>query len=244
MSILRTLAFSGVVGAERYLGLVADGWTIGRGSPSSCVMTDDPSAVVGRDAELAAIDGFLDAARTRFALLTLEGEPGIGKTTIWLEAVRRAASRGTRVLQTRPSEAEATLSYAALADLFDAVTDETISSLPSLGARRFRPRCCGRPRRPAGSMSERCARRCYRSCGCCQRRDRCVVAVDDAQWLDSPSARVLTYAVRRLEAEPIGVVVTARVDGTASTARFDRAAEPSRRDTIRSAPSASRRYTS
>src|SRR6185503_7117990 len=36
------------------------------------------------------------------------------------------------------------------------------------------------------------------------------VLVDDAQWLDGSSADALLFAVRRLLAEPIAVVVTAR----------------------------------
>src|SRR5207247_959361 len=37
-----------------------------------------------------------------------------------------------------------------------------------------------------------------------------VVAVDDAQWLDPPSATVLEFALRRLESEPVGVLASAR----------------------------------
>ena len=102
----------------------------GRRSPSSGVMVDARNPIVGRDAELGAVEAFLTTAQSHFVVLTFEGEAGIGKTTIWLETVRRAGARGTRVLLTRPSEAEATLSYAALSDLFDAVTDATVSQLP------------------------------------------------------------------------------------------------------------------
>jgi DNA-binding CsgD family transcriptional regulator len=37
-----------------------------------------------------------------------------------------------------------------------------------------------------------------------------LVAIDDVQWLDSSSADVLTFALRRLEAEPIAVLATVR----------------------------------
>ena len=37
-----------------------------------------------------------------------------------------------------------------------------------------------------------------------------LLAVDDAQWLDAPTASVLTFAVRRLEREPVGVVCAFR----------------------------------
>jgi KaiC/GvpD/RAD55 family RecA-like ATPase len=60
--------------------------------------------VLGRDAELATIDGWLSfrppAAEPAPAgsVLVIDGEPGIGKTTLWGEAVRRARLAGWRVL--------------------------------------------------------------------------------------------------------------------------------------------------
>ncbi|HUQ21585.1 MAG TPA: AAA family ATPase, partial [Gaiellaceae bacterium] len=60
------------------------------------------TAIVGRDAELAAIDDFItDPARVA---LLVEGEPGIGKTTLWLHAARAAELRGHRVLRAEPAE--------------------------------------------------------------------------------------------------------------------------------------------
>ena len=38
-----------------------------------------------------------------------------------------------------------------------------------------------------------------------------MLAIDDAQWLDSASARALRYALRRFEAEPVGVLATMRL---------------------------------
>jgi predicted ATPase len=37
-----------------------------------------------------------------------------------------------------------------------------------------------------------------------------VVAVDDAQWLDTATAAVLQIALRRLRAEPVGALITVR----------------------------------
>jgi tetratricopeptide (TPR) repeat protein len=37
-----------------------------------------------------------------------------------------------------------------------------------------------------------------------------LVAIDDPQWLDAPSTRVLEFAVRRLNEVPIGLIMTAR----------------------------------
>ncbi|MBA2633831.1 MAG: hypothetical protein H0U86_12675 [Chloroflexi bacterium] len=43
--------------------------------------------MAGRDPERAAVDRLLDAASARLAALVLEGEAGIGKTTVWRDAV-------------------------------------------------------------------------------------------------------------------------------------------------------------
>src|SRR6185503_1507276 len=66
------------------------------------------STLVGREPELADILGFLEAD---------DGEPGIGKTAVWDEAVRFVRETGALVLSARPVESEATLSFAGLTDL-------------------------------------------------------------------------------------------------------------------------------
>ena len=43
--------------------------------------------VIGREREIAAANGFLDAVAERSCGLLLVGDPGIGKTTIWSEVM-------------------------------------------------------------------------------------------------------------------------------------------------------------
>jgi hypothetical protein len=59
----------------------------------------DPT-IAGRDAELAKVDAFLDEVERGPSCLLIDGEPGIGKTTLWLHAVSRARARGHAVLET------------------------------------------------------------------------------------------------------------------------------------------------
>jgi hypothetical protein len=92
-------------------------------------VTVSPS-IVGRDGELAGVRAFLAAAADGFAALVLEGEAGIGKTTVWREAEREADALGARVLSCRPSASEAKLSFAALADLLSPVEDDVFVALP------------------------------------------------------------------------------------------------------------------
>ena len=64
-----------------------------------------------------AVDEFLTAATSRPSALVIEGQAGIGKTTLWLSALDRAHERGFTVLTARASETEAVLAYATVGDL-------------------------------------------------------------------------------------------------------------------------------
>jgi AAA ATPase domain len=88
------------------------------------------ACIAGRDAELSVITRFLDSLVARPEILVLEGEPGIGKTTLWLAGAEQARERGFRVLSCRPSAAEARLSYASLADVLTGACDCVADALP------------------------------------------------------------------------------------------------------------------
>ena len=64
-------------------------------------------AVIGREAELIAVESFLDRVAMGPAALLIEGEAGIGKTTVWLEGIRAAERRTVRVLRARQNLASA-----------------------------------------------------------------------------------------------------------------------------------------
>ena len=70
--------------------------------------------IVGRESEFAAVARFLDLMSAEACALVIDGEAGIGKTTIWREAVRLARERAFWVLEARPAQSEAKLSYAGL----------------------------------------------------------------------------------------------------------------------------------
>lgn len=191
--------------------------------------------VVGRDAELAAVDSFLTTARSELAVLVLEGEPGIGKTTVWREAVRRAGDGGAWVVLTRPNASEAVLSLAALADVFDAVDDGMLSRLPAPQREAICAALLRAPAPPRGIDERTLCASVLSLLRSMSAEGPLLVAVDDAQWLDTPSARALSFAIRRLDAEPIGVLVTVRTGGVRSPS-FDSSAEPRRRRSISLGP--------
>jgi predicted ATPase len=89
--------------------------------------------VIGRHEELALLEGLVERSASGAAALVLEGEVGIGKTTLWRAGVAAAEQRSLRVLATRSAEAERNLAHAGLGDLLEGALDEL---LPSLAAPR------------------------------------------------------------------------------------------------------------
>ena len=87
------------------------------------------SAMIGREAELELVESFVRSPSTGRALV-IEGEPGIGKTTLWRAGVEAAAARGALVLRSQPTAAEAHLSFSALGDLLAGRLDEVLDRLP------------------------------------------------------------------------------------------------------------------
>ncbi len=171
--------------------------------------------IVGRDAEFALVERFIDALGGAPSALVIEGEPGIGKTTLWLEALRAIETRGYQTLAARPAESEARLSYVSLADLIAGVFDEARPRLPSPQAQalaavllRKEPNERADPRTTAAGLVSIVTALAAKA--------PLVIAVDDVQWLDSASARALEFAARRLPAQA-GLLLTRRSDGPEET---------------------------
>jgi AAA ATPase domain len=80
--------------------------------------------VIGREAELAALQPFLDAVPEGPVAWVFEGEAGIGKTTLWQAGVDAALGRSFRVLSCRAAQAETKLPFTALGDLFSPLPEQ------------------------------------------------------------------------------------------------------------------------
>jgi hypothetical protein len=145
--------------------------------------------VVGRGAELAAIREFVIGIPAGPCTLLVEGAVGIGKTTLWRAGLR--AAQGLSLLKSLPAPQQHALEVAVLRReaSADAPVQPRDTAVAALGAIRMLARSA-----PV------------------------LIAIDDAQWLDAPSARVVAYAVRRLEHERIGLLMTRR-EGTTSPFR-------------------------
>jgi len=164
--------------------------------------------VVAREEEIAAVERFLSAEPEGTTLLLLEGEAGIGKSTLWMSAVALAEERAMRVLRCAPSEAEARLSFAALTDLLD---DDLAEVLPRLAPPRARAlesalmRASHTEVDPHGVGLGVLDALCVLS-----EAGPLLVAIDDWQWLDSPTEAALAFALRRLRRAPVRLLCAIR----------------------------------
>ena len=186
-------------------------------------MTVERSDVVGREREIGVIEGYVAGLGAGPSALILEGEAGVGKTTLWLAGVAAARTRGHQLLETRPAEAEAGFAFAGLGDLLAGVLDDVLGTLPGPQADALRvalllERAQGPP--PEHAAIALATLGVLRTLAAAR---PVVLALDDVQWLDTPSAAVLGFAWRRLRGERVGLLVTRRVGVPAPLAEDDRA---------------------
>ena len=154
--------------------------------------------IVSRQAEEHALVDFLDSVPHSPCAVIIEGDPGIGKTTLWLDAVGRARERGFRVLTSRAAEAESVLAYAALADLLSAVDESEWADLPAPQKHGLEAALLRRLDDGQETDVRAVAAAFVAVIDRLAAQDPVVVAIDDLQWLDTSSANVLAYAARRL----------------------------------------------
>ena len=177
------------------------------------------STIVGRESEHELIGRFLTEIGSSARALHLHGEAGMGKSTLLLHALVKAEERGYRVLSTRPTEAEARLPFAGLSDLVGELLDETADQLPDpqrrgLDAALMRSSTDDVRLDPlAISLGVLALLRAAAE------RGPLLLAIDDTPWLDDSSASALEFAIRRLDAERIGIVGAERTAPDAAAGR-------------------------
>jgi DNA-binding NarL/FixJ family response regulator len=170
--------------------------------------------VVGRDSQLAVVASFLGPTAGRPAALVIEGEPGIGKTTIVRAALEQASAAGLRLFVARPVAGELELPYAGIGDLLATIGPDTLGILTrpqraAVDAALTREGSSAAGDGYALSQGVLELLRVEGSGG------DLLVVVDDVQWLDRPTAAAVTFALRRLGAAPIRVLVARRTESDA-----------------------------
>jgi tetratricopeptide (TPR) repeat protein len=194
-------------------------------------------AIVGRERELALLSRFLSDREALPGGLLIVGDPGVGKTTLWDEGVAMGEAAGYRILVCRPASAEAQLSFAALSDLLLAELDEVVPFLPLPQRRALELALLLREADDRPPDPHAIAAAALNAVRALARERPLLLAIDDAQWLDPPSAAALGYAVRRLRAEPVAVMASSRTEVSAlPPLDLDRALRPGRLERIEVGP--------
>lgn len=183
------------------------------------------SEVIGRNEEVERLRGFLDASGLDGQrALVLEGEAGIGKSTLWLEGVELARQRGFRVVSSRPSEAERGLAFVGLGDLFEGVLDDVLPALPPPRRRALEVALLLEDAEHA--LDPRAVAVAVRSAvELLAEPQALVVAVDDVQWLDASSLDALAFAVRRVRV-PLLLLLARRLGANVARSRLEVAVPP------------------
>jgi DNA-binding CsgD family transcriptional regulator len=186
--------------------------------------------LIGRNDETTRLRGFLSGVADGPSALVVEGEAGIGKTAL-LEATLAQAA-GPRVLRARCAQVESGLAYAGLADLFGRLIEPVLPALAS-PQRRVLEVVLGRAEVGQDAVQPllvgRATLEVVRSLAAAT---PLLVAIDDVQWLDPASARTLTFVIRRLDAAPVGVLVTRRGPGGPLPLELDDALPEGRRERL------------
>ena len=161
--------------------------------------------IVGREAELDRLRTLLGADDRPLAVF-IEGDAGVGKTALLVSEATRAAAAGTRVLWARPTESETAGSFAALVDLLRPVVDE-LAVLPE-PQRRALAAAMWLEVAQAPIDPHLVGLACLSLLGGMD--GSVLIAIDDWQWLDAPSAAALSFVLRRLEPGGPKLVATVR----------------------------------
>lgn len=206
--------------------------------------TRSPAFFAGRVRESAVLETALDAAcdgRGGFVLVT--GEPGIGKTSLATRVIAAARARGARVAIGYCCEADGAPSYWPWTEVLRAVTEQvdTAQSHAWMGSDSavigllLRDAASGERGAVARSDPEEARFRLLDAATAYLRRAALdtplVVLLDDIQWADVGSLRLLLFAAQHLSSSRILLLATQRdpdtTQGPASTLR----AELARRST-------------
>jgi AAA ATPase-like protein len=181
--------------------------------------------VIGRSVEFGALAKFLQSAGVQPAGLAIEGDAGIGKTTLWLAAVQQAREHGFHVLSARVAQNETVLAYTTLADLLGGVGPGILARLP--GVQRITvDRVLLRAASEGSPINQRVVAAALVSVVHAMAAEAPVLfAIDDVQWLDASSQAVVAFAARRFKRR-VGVLVTERVDAENGSASWLQLAEP------------------
>ncbi|MYS23840.1 AAA ATPase domain-containing protein, partial [Streptomyces sp. DvalAA-14] len=180
-----------------------------RGSPYPQGRTTD------REALLAAAGQALTAGTS----VLLLGEAGIGRSTFLDRLTAEQAAAGRRILRSRPAPDERRLPHLGLIDLLADVSDAFLAGPAGLAApeqellrtalhRRTAPDLLALGSPDAQLSLHLAVLKTLTALGA---DTPVLITVDDARWLDPPTAGALAFAARRARRLPLTVLATGRI---------------------------------
>jgi DNA-binding CsgD family transcriptional regulator/predicted negative regulator of RcsB-dependent stress response len=162
--------------------------------------------LIGRESECARLEEVLDGARTgRSGALVLRGEAGIGKTALLEHAIGRA--EGMTVVRALGVESEAELQFSALLEVCWPLRDH-LEEISDHQAEVLRAALGLGPAESHDRFSVGAATLTLLAAA--GESNPLFVVVDDAQWVDRSSQDALLFALRRLEADRVALLLAAR----------------------------------
>src|SRR6266705_604891 len=162
--------------------------------------------LIGRDRERGQLAALLKDARLgRGRALILRGNAGIGKTVLLDYAVQQAS--GFQMLHYTAVESEAELPFAGLQALLGRLLVR-LPEIPEPQARALRVALALESVERTNKLAVYAG--VLSLLGAAAERVPLLVVVDDAHWLDRPSAEALTFAARRLTAESLALLFAVR----------------------------------
>jgi DNA-binding NarL/FixJ family response regulator len=161
----------------------------------------------GRERELRVVEERLDSVSDRGSSLLIRGEAGVGKTAILEAAKLRAALREMSLLAATGVPSETNLPFAGLYELLRPIVERT-ERLPGPQQDALRA-AFGLADVPAPELFL-IALGALDLLSDFASEHALLLVVDDAQWLDRSTINVLAFIARRLQSEPIVLLVASR----------------------------------
>lgn len=192
------------------------------------------ASIIGRDHELKTIRAFLGEPTT--AALMLEGEAGVGKTTLWQYGLAAAAAADYQIMATQATASESEYGFAALADLLREPASAVLPELPLPQRRALEVAVLLVEPGPVPYQPRAIAVAFLEVLRLAARNRPVLVAIDDEQWIDPASSAVLDFAVRRLKHERISFLLTRRSGIGEAPLALHRALSPESLTRIRLGP--------
>src|SRR6185295_1939291 len=181
-------------------------------------------SIVGRTTELNAIAQGIREAKTRLAAVTLEGEPGIGKTRLLVATAEMAEAAGfTTGAITADEEIRGRFRVARSLFANGAIREAAVGTRAELAVRRVVEALAGRSEPGFENLSpDARLLRAFDVAGIAvgelARIKPIALLLDDVQWADDDTLRLLRYVVRSVADQPVFLFLTFRVDELATVA--------------------------